>query len=338
MLEGESILSELISVIIPCFNVEKYIDRCMESVINQTYRYLEIILVDDGSTDSTGEICDRYSQMDKRIKVVHKKNGGLSSARNAGLAVATGAYIGFVDSDDWIEHDFYSYLYNLIVQYQADIAQCTYFLTDGSTKRPVITEKIKKVSRDDLMDIFFRTKGENSNSGVWNRLYRYEIVKEIRFPDGYINEDVFYSYFVFLKTRSAVISNQPKYNYYINENGITRGALKKQDLSLYYVWDQVIEDTKKHNHQYYKKAVLNRRRAIFTLLSKYAVYGIEDSDTFSNLWIREQAKELRKAYGKLIFSNALNMKRKLAVLLLGISPAMVRAICLNLKRYGIGVK
>lgn len=331
-------MSELISVIIPCFNVEKYIDRCMESVLNQTYQNLEIILVDDGSTDGTGKICDLYSQADERIRVIHKRNGGLSSARNAGLEVAAGTYIGFVDSDDWIEHDFYSYLYDLIVRYQADIAQCAYFLTDGNAKSLVVDEEIRKVSQSDLMNIFFRTKGEDSNSSVWNRLYKHEIVKGVVFPEGYVNEDVYYSYFVFLKTCSAVISNQPKYNYFINGNGITRGALRKQDLSLYYVWDQIIEDAKKCNHEYYEKAVLNRKRAVFTLLSKYVIYGVQDCDSFSNHWIRQQTKELRIFYGKLVFSGSLDIKRKLVLSFLCISPFMVRFIYLNLKRSGTVAK
>ncbi|MCM1235869.1 MAG: glycosyltransferase [Ruminococcus flavefaciens] len=319
-------MGELISVIIPCFNVEKYIDRCMESVLNQTYRNLEIILVDDGSTDSTGEICERYSQTDTRVKVVHKKNGGLSSARNKGLEVALGTYIGFVDSDDWIEPDFYSYLYDLITRYQSDIAQCAYFLTDGNELRPVIVEEIKKVSRDELMDFFFRAKGEVSNYSVWNRLYKHEVVKGITFPNGYVNEDVYYSYFIFLKTHSAVISNQPKYNYYINENGITRGALRKQDLSLYYVWDKVLEDTKRHNRQYYEKALLNRKRAVFTLFSKYVIYGIQDNDTFTEQWFEEQLLELRKAYKELLRSGVLDLKRKIVLTFLCISPRLLRFI------------
>lgn len=331
-------MSELISVIIPCFNVEKYIDRCMESVLNQTYRDLEIILVDDGSTDSTGEICDRYSQIDTRIKVVHKKNGGLSSARNAGLAVATGAYIGFVDSDDWIEHDFYSYLYNLIVQYHTDIAQCSPYITDGSAKSLPIRESIKKLNQEELMNTFFRTKKGASNFAVWKRLYKREIVHGIAFPDGYVNEDVFYSYFVFLKTNSAVISNQPKYNYFINNFGITRGALKKQDLSLYYVWDKIVEDTEKNNIHYYKKAVINRKRAIFTLLSKYVVYGIRNTNIFTNKWIHEQKKELRKAYIVLIGSNMLDIKREFLLSFLCISPQAVRFIYVIFRKSRINIK
>lgn len=331
-------MGELISVIIPCYNVEKYLDRCMQSVLNQTYRDLEIILVDDGSTDGTGKMCDRYALTDARVKVIHKKNDGAASARNFALKEMTGEYVGFVDSDDWIEPDFYSYLYNLIVRYRADIAQCAYVLTDGSKKPVRVGEEIQVIDQNQLMDIFFRTKGEISGYGLWNRLYKQEILKGIVFPNGYINEDLYYLYFCFLNTGLAVVSNQRKYHYFINENGITRGALKKQDLSLYYVWDQVIKDTKKNNKQYYEKAVLNRKRAIFTLLSKYVVYGVQDRDIFSKRWVRVQTRELRKAYGRLMRSESLDVKRKLMLSFLCVSPRMACCIYRNLEKNGIKVK
>ena len=113
---------ELISIIVPVYNVEKYIRRCINSILNQTYQYLEIILVDDGSTDNSGLICDKYAHMDNRITVIHKKNGGLSSARNTGIDIAKGAYIGFIDSDDWIAPETYEVLYRNLVHYDADVS------------------------------------------------------------------------------------------------------------------------------------------------------------------------------------------------------------------------
>ena len=116
---------DLISVIIPIYNVEQYLKECLESVINQTYRNLEIILVDDGSKDKSGKICDEYKNKDERIKVVHKENGGLSDARNAGMKIATGKYIQFIDSDDFIDKDMIETLYNLIIENEADISMCS---------------------------------------------------------------------------------------------------------------------------------------------------------------------------------------------------------------------
>ena len=118
--------NEIISIIVPCYNVEKYIERCVTSLVNQTYTNIEIILVDDGSTDSTGELCDNYEKADNRIKVIHKKNGGLSDARNAGMKVAIGNYFFFVDSDDFISTDTIKFLYENLLDKAADISTCTH--------------------------------------------------------------------------------------------------------------------------------------------------------------------------------------------------------------------
>ena len=119
-------MEELISVIIPVYKVEKYLKRCVESVQKQTFKNLEIILIDDGSPDSCGEMCDEMSKMDSRIKVVHKNNGGLSDARNAGIEIASGKYVVFVDSDDWLDLDMIDLLYRILKQYDADFAECSY--------------------------------------------------------------------------------------------------------------------------------------------------------------------------------------------------------------------
>ena len=122
----------LISVIVPVYKVEAYLRRCLDSIVNQTDRNLEIILVDDGSPDHSGAICDAYAKRDRRIRVIHKVNGGVSSARNAGLEAASGEYIGWVDSDDWIENDMFEYLKNLAVTCQADVAQCGRYWENGA--------------------------------------------------------------------------------------------------------------------------------------------------------------------------------------------------------------
>lgn len=121
-----------ISIIIPVYKVENYLERCVESVLNQTHQNLEIILVDDGSPDRCGKMCDLYSQKDNRIKVIHKENGGLSDARNVALDIATGDYIGFVDSDDYVEEDMFKTLYQLAEKYQADISSVSFYKVLGN--------------------------------------------------------------------------------------------------------------------------------------------------------------------------------------------------------------
>ena len=146
-----------ISVVIPIYNVEKYIERCIDSVLNQTYMNLEIILVDDGSPDRCGEICDNYAQIDKRIRVIHKENGGLSSARNAGLRIATGDYISFVDSDDWIEPHMYETLLKNAINYKAQISSggVTDLVEKGETYIPI------KSTFNGNIEIFFDNKEES---------------------------------------------------------------------------------------------------------------------------------------------------------------------------------
>ena len=119
-------MEQLVSIIVPIYNVEKYIKECIDSIINQTYKNLEIILVDDGSPDCCPKICDEYSKKDKRIKVIHKENGGLSSARNAGLDVAKGEYVSFIDSDDVVDEKFIETLYNLCIENNCDISECNF--------------------------------------------------------------------------------------------------------------------------------------------------------------------------------------------------------------------
>ena len=183
---------EKISVIIPVYNVENYLKQCLESVINQTYKNLEIILIDDGSTDKSGNICEEYKQKDERIKLIHKTNGGLSDARNVGLLNATGEYISFVDSDDFIDLDMYKILYDNIIKFKSDIVWCDYniYLKGNIQKHKLFSEQKNYIINDVFIkDLFNKYHLE---AFVWNRLYRKDIFKDIRFPykrrceDGYL--------------------------------------------------------------------------------------------------------------------------------------------------------
>lgn len=183
-------MNSLISVIVPIYKVEKYLRKCIESILSQTYTNLEIILVDDGSPDKCGEICDEYEKKDSRIKVIHKKNGGLSDARNAGLDIMAGNYVAFVDSDDWIEPQMYEHLLAKLHYFHADISiggvSCD--LDDNGI---INTEKI--VSYDsapfsegnvETMHRFFTTSW-----AAWDKLYKADLFRDIRYPVGEINED-----------------------------------------------------------------------------------------------------------------------------------------------------
>ena len=211
---------ELISVIVPIYKVEEYLDKCIRSIVEQSYTDLEIILVDDGSPDQCGAMCEEWAKKDSRIKVVHKENGGLSDARNAGLAVATGSLISFIDSDDWIAPEFIHTLYQAMVQSGAQIAECAVELVDeegtglrvrGPEKQEVL-EKLEALRRLILEEGVFQT--------VWNKLYRREAVEDILFEKGKYNEDDFWTYQVFDRAEKLALVDKPMYFYLQREGSI----------------------------------------------------------------------------------------------------------------------
>ena len=201
---------ELISVIVPVYKVEKYLDECMESVVTQTYENLEIILVDDGSPDRCPEICDTWAEKDSRIRVIHKENGGLSDARNVGMAASTGAYIAYVDSDDILEPEYIEYLYQAICETGADVSECAYERFQGKPEvvnipkemnTPVIITKEEALRR-----CSFSLKPVNDQ--VWDKRYRRDLIKDIPFIYGRQAQDVLFSCYVFGKcNKIAYIDN-----------------------------------------------------------------------------------------------------------------------------------
>lgn len=300
----------LISIIVPVYNVELYIDRCVSSVVNQTYRNLHIILVDDGSSDNSAQLCDEWSEKDGRIEIVHKKNGGQSQARNTALEIVRGDYIGFVDSDDWIEPDMYEYLYRMIKKYNADVSFCEY---DRGGKSKIFPDKVTVREGEENVEFFYRLHGERSSYAVWRGLYKTSAVKGITFKEGLINEDVLYQYEVMHQCPKMVYGNQAKYHYFLNDMGITRSLLNRKDYSLIQIWDCIVENEKET--KYYTSALLNRKRVPFTLYCKYLRYGNKDVPKEQ---IQEWRNELKESRHFLMMGNFLDWKRKILLVLITI--------------------
>ena len=214
---------DLISMIVPIYKVEPYLDRCVGSIMAQTYENLEIILVDDGSPDNCPAMCDAWAAKDSRIRVIHKENGGLSDARNAGLAVATGEYISFIDSDDYIAPEFVAKLYEAMTQTGADVAECAtaYVDEDGNILRnrnaaPIAEmDKLEALRRLVLEDGIYQT--------VWNKLYRRTVIDGILFEKGKHHEDDFWTYQIFDRIGKLAVVERPMY-YYLQRSGSIIGA------------------------------------------------------------------------------------------------------------------
>ncbi len=220
----------LVSIIVPIYNVEKYLRNCLDSLITQTYRNVEIILVDDGSKDSSGDICDEYALKDSRIIVIHKENGGLSSARNAGLDIATGDFFMFVDSDDHVESQFCEKPLQLALKNNVDIVAFGYFKIrlDGR-KVEFKTDNPRIISPSEGVKILL-TKTDTIVDYSWNKIYRRSLFDEIRFPQGKVFEDQATTYLLFHKANAIYVSDDVLYDYYFRETSITAGFYKPKSI------------------------------------------------------------------------------------------------------------
>lgn len=217
-----------LSIIVPVYNVEKYLEDCVESLLNQTYQNYEIILVDDGSTDSSGKICDIVAESSSKIKVIHKENGGLSSARNTGLRAARGRYIGFVDSDDYILPTMYEKLIYSMSRYKAQIVSCQYFTfcTNDILKEKVVETKGNRIQgkfcdKQEIFKFFFTHRISES---VCDKIYSAELLKNCRFSEGEINEDTNVIFHLLEKSSKTVIIYQELYGYRTRQGSITKSG------------------------------------------------------------------------------------------------------------------
>lgn len=207
----------LISVIVPIYNVEDYLNRCVESIVNQTYKNLEIILVDDGSTDKCPQMCDNWAAKDNRIRVIHKENYGQASARNDALEIALGELIGFVDSDDYIDLDMYTSLYRIMRNNDCDIVECTKCDFSDNEKPDIKgSGAIILFNQEEAIKDFL--KETHLKCTVWNMLVKSEIAKRIRFDDGKTHEDILWPYRAYMKADKIVYLDKALYFYYQRSN------------------------------------------------------------------------------------------------------------------------
>lgn len=212
----------MISVIIPCYNIEDYIERCVLSVINSEYKQIEIIIVDDGSVDNSGKICDMLAEKYSNITVIHQKNAGLSNARNTGTAAAEGEYISFVDGDDCISPNMYTFLISAMDKYNCDIVQCGY--TEFRESVPITENNGISSDRFTVFDkneaMRELVKNRIFNQTVWNKLYKREIIENLSFAEGKYHEDEFFTWKAFYKSEKIAYTDMPLYYYFKRDNSI----------------------------------------------------------------------------------------------------------------------
>lgn len=305
----------LVSVIIPVFNVEKYLRRCVESVLNQTYRNLDIILVDDGSTDLSGEMCDEWEKCDKRVTVIHKQNGGLSDARNAGLEIARGAYYSFIDSDDYITGDMIEIMVKSAKRNSCEIAICNIirFLESGELYpfyHPAGEEQIL------LGEKRFQTLNQPS---VCNKLFKSDLFDNIKFPIGKYYEDTFVYHELLYRAKNVVLTGSESYWYMVRNDSIT-GSL--QYTVRYFDYIEAIWKRAKFLLDNGVQPYGNE-----ACLSLYAAFSNAEKNIKKNTENREKFKKAREQYNmayKILMKqgHSVSLKQKIRLFLLKYVPVL----------------
>lgn len=307
----------LISIVIPVYNVEKYLNRCIDSVINQTYKNIEIILVDDGSTDHSSKICDDYIKIDNRIKVFHKTNGGLSSARNYGITNSKGEFITFIDSDDDIEIDYIDYLYKLIKKHKTKMSIAAYTIVSKKRKK-----NIGNGYEEELLcteNALSRLLCENGFTvSACAKLYKKDLFNNIKFPEGKLCEDNGTAYKLIMKCKYIAYGNKSIYNYYKRDNSIMTSNFNLKKLDLIELTDVMCKDIIKkfpNLKNETNKRIFNSR---FSILRQ--MIFIEDKN---NIKIKKEKEKiikfLLKNKKKILSNKKSSIKDKIAILSLSIN-------------------
>ena len=247
-------MDPIIRIIVPIYNVGKYLPKCIVSILNQTFKNFELILVNDGSTDNSGVVCDDYARKDTRIKVIHKSNGGVSSARNAGLYVAKGEYIGFVDPDDYIDKNMYEKLYRLCIDNNSDIAICRFNREiNGKIQNKESTEEIIELNNMEAMNELF--KGNLYRFSLCNKLFSKKCFNDVLFPEERIHEDLSTTYKLFANSKKAVYINYCGYIYVRRENSILTSTYNEKRLQAFIAWDEIIEFIDKNYYEIIEQVI-----------------------------------------------------------------------------------
>lgn len=295
--------NDLISVIVPIYNVEKYLKRCVDSIINQTYKNLEIILVDDGSPDNCPKICDEYKKKDNRIKVIHKKNGGLSDARNVAIDIAQGQYLTFIDSDDYVESNYVEILYDTLKKYQVKLVIADNLIEydngkticNSSYTDYVLTEK------ETLEKMLW---GERDlDNGAWTKLYDKSLFKCIRYPVGRWYEDTATTYKIFDKCDRIAIISFPIYHYLKRSDSITQCKFNEKKLELIISTKEMTDFVR---NKYPELSTACNRKLLWSYLSTLSQLA---TSTEKNIKIKKELIKYIKKNQKDVLKNPRTPKR-----------------------------
>ena len=309
---------EKISIIVPVYNVEAYLERCVESILKQTYTNLEILLVNDGSTDKSGELCDKLALRDHRIRVIHKENGGLSDARNRGIDEASSNLIGFIDSDDYIDEDMYETLYRQMVASKADLSMCGHY----DVYHQIPEKQVAEIKTWELMPeeaIKMVMEAKILSVTAVNKLYKKALFEQLRFRIGKIAEDAFIMVDLIHQCSKIVATNEKKYYYVHRENSITTQKFSLKFLNVIEAYEQNDEIISENYPDLYDVAIMRLNWAYFYVLDRLLV----DNDFKDKVLEDRLISYLKKNKKSILMDSRFTRARKMSFL----------ALCLSRKLY-----
>ena len=318
--------NELISVIVPVYNVEKYLKQCVNSIIKQTYTNIEIILIDDGSTDNSAHICDEFAQIDPRIKVFHKANGGLSSARNEGIKKSKGKYLTFIDSDDDISEDYVSYLYGLIKKYKVKLSICPYSVVNIKKNKTKIFNlgenyKEEKLNTEECLKRLLCEKGFSVSACA--KLYEKSLFKNVEFPIGKLCEDNGTTYKLIMKCPKVAFCGVNCYYYCIRQDSITSEKYNDRKMDYIVLTDEACKEIEEQYPEL-ADACLNRMSAVrISILRQMLNTKLNDA---SKLKKNEVVKWLKNQSKRILASKKTTRKVRISVMTLLTSENLLKLV------------
>lgn len=331
-MDDKVISDKLISIIVPVYNVEKYLKKCVYSILNQSYKNLEVILVNDGSTDNSGKICDELSREDSRINAYHKDNGGLSDARNYGVAKANGEYVGFVDSDDYIDQYMYENLYKAIRKYNTQIAECGITRVYKNNKlRPHYDgeEYSLVVDREGYLKEYLENR--KVYGAAVCKLLSIDLAKVLKFPDGKVYEDVFYTLELLKKVDKYTLISGNYYYYYIRGNSITTKTFSSRDMDYIEIIDKIGEYTLNNYTKLKEKLFIRQGFAYLSIFNQ--IIQLNDYRQIPEYSIL--IGKLKNIRSNIIFNKLAPKSLKIAIILLNINEGLYKKVLKKYKKYEV---
>lgn len=303
-------MDNLISIIIPVYNVEEYFQRCIDTVINQTYKNIEIILVDDGSTDNSGKLCDEYAAVDNRIKVIHQVNKGVGLARRAGMEGASGKYVGFVDPDDYVDERMFEILYKDISESGSDIAVCTSYRVELSGEKNLYFAKLKDKQIFEGENVFIMYLQDYFSSQLTNKLFNIKLFENIAFSNKRIGEDAEIVFHLFYNTKKIIYNPKALYYYIKRDNSITESNKKHNTeilYDIYYIYVDRFNFLKQNVPHLLKYYITGFSKALFSMYETLLFDA--NYDDLKNKILEELRlnKDLIDKYCKLKFSKKIKL-------------------------------